>query len=165
MATRLILRASSSILRLVKNLDQPHITQKKEEIRLKSLSATGVSEPEFFTLRELNSLKALCAIAIPQLHQDWEIDLAGVIDSRLALGEGKGWRYGVLPPDELMFREALSAIEKLAGKPLYELTPVEQRDLFPRISRIDTPNWMSFFWNEFLVEVTEEYFNHPLTSL
>ncbi|NYF91584.1 hypothetical protein HDF08_003703 [Edaphobacter lichenicola] len=47
---------------------------------------------------------------------DRSIDFATCIDARLAVGQGKGWRYSELPPDLTAYRGALAAIDRYARR-------------------------------------------------
>ena len=90
------------------------------------------AEPQFFTEPEMATLRAVCARLFPQPDRpEVPIDVAAVIDQRLKTGEGDGWRYAALPPDEEAYRQGLAALNARAQQQFQqEFTKIsgEQQD-------------------------------------
>lgn len=72
---------------------------------------------------ELATLRAVVARVVPQ--PPGAADLAVRIASRLASGEGDGWRFAILPADDEAYRRALRTLDAVArhrhARPLSEL--------------------------------------------
>lgn len=125
----------------------------------------------FFTPDEFALLEVVSARLIPQLHGS----LAAQIDSRLAKGEGKGWRFDTLPPDTDMYQLGLRGLNELAqaqhGSSFAELSPLEMDELLGSVQRGEVSGgvWETLsavqFFEEVLTELTELHYSHPLAQL
>ena len=125
----------------------------------------------FFTQSEFSLLEAISARLIPQPQSS----LAAQIDSRLAKGEGKGWRFDVLPPDGELYQLGLRGLEELAqsqhGSSFAELPPLEMDEILMAVQRGEVSGvvWETLpamrFFTELLTELTELHYSHPLAQL
>ncbi len=125
----------------------------------------------FFTTDEFALLEAVSSRLIPQLRGN----LAAQVDSRLAKGEGKGWRFDVLPPDDELYQLGLRGLEELAqtqrGSSFAELSALEMDEILMSVQRGEVSGgiWETLpaaqFFAELLTELTELHYSHPLAQL
>jgi len=139
-----------------------------------------VQAPRFFQMHEFATLQAVCDRLIPQrpppgAHSNPRaVDIAGGLDERLADNKRDGWRYDVMPPDQVAYRRGLAGIDETAralfGSNLADLPEGEQDDVLRSLADGEPPGavWADlpagYWFEELLVEVSEIYFAHPLAQ-
>jgi hypothetical protein len=70
--------------------------------------------PRFFEPHAFAVIAAACARLIPQPERERPIDLPGLLDERLAGGEGDGWRYARMPADPDMHARGATGLDQTA---------------------------------------------------
>ena len=135
------------------------------------LAREPVVVPRFFDQATFERLRALCARLIPQDGLPGPVDLAGLIDERLAEGEGDGWRYAEMPPDGDAYVRGLHALDVTAraraGGDFTTLSAAAQDDVLAAVKRGDVSEaaWSGVspkrFFEEVLAEVSERFYSHP----
>jgi hypothetical protein len=70
--------------------------------------------PRFFGLHSFAVIAAACARLIPQPERERPIDLAALLDERLAGGEGDGWRYARMPAGAEMHARGAVGLDQTA---------------------------------------------------
>ncbi len=97
-------------------LETDMVTPQTRAALIERLEKETTATPRFFDDHAFDTLRAACARLLPQPERSplQTIDLAGVIDERLAKGEGDGWRYDVMPPDGEAFRSGLRGLDESA---------------------------------------------------
>ncbi|WP_303309868.1 gluconate 2-dehydrogenase subunit 3 family protein [Hymenobacter sp. BT730] len=138
------------------------------------LDAPAHYEPRFFDADTYQVLRAVAARLLPQPERARPIELAPVIDARLAEGRSDGWRYDVLPPDREAYRLGLGGINQAAQKQFQqdfrELNEAQQDAVVEQLAagKAAGNNWMQLnqgrFFEELLAELTEAYYAHPLAQ-
>lgn len=143
------------------------------------LRALTVVMPRFFNVQAFETLCAVCDRLIPQPERPRPIDLAGMLDTRLADlqpkgGGGDGWRYAVMPPDALMHTMGVDGIEQAAfaifGRVFTRLSDPEQDAVLSTVQagRVGGSIWAAMdaalYFEELLALITDIYFSHPLAS-
>jgi hypothetical protein len=134
--------------------------------------ATDPERHRFFTDAEWQTLQALCDRIIPQPRdREKPAPLAALLDEKLFLNHGDGYRDARLPAIREAWRRGLAAIEAeatLRGRRFAELTIPEQDALLTTIQEggAHTPTWgdMSpalFFGKRILHDVVSAYYSHP----
>lgn len=119
--------------------------------------AAEPTAPSWFDAAELASLCAVCARLIVEVPQ---VDIAGVIDARLAAGTGDGWRYDALPADGEAYRQGLRTIDataKLLGGAAFLMLGPEAQDAVLVAVQKTSRRW----FEELLAEATETAYAHP----
>ncbi|RPD50465.1 gluconate 2-dehydrogenase subunit 3 family protein [Hymenobacter sediminis] len=130
--------------------------------------------PQLFEATTYELLRAVAARIYPQPDREQPIELAAVVDKRLAEGQSDGWRYDAMPPDREAYRLGLGGINQAAqalfGQPFMELTETRQDEVLEAVAAGSAPgdNWqqlpMDRFFEELLAELTEAYYSHPLAQ-
>ncbi|GAB3302479.1 gluconate 2-dehydrogenase subunit 3 family protein [Hymenobacter tenuis] len=130
--------------------------------------------PQFFDAATYELLRAVAARIYPQPDRAEPIELAPVVDKRLAEGDSDGWRYDVMPPDREAYRLGLGGINQAAQAQFQrlftELTEAEQDQVIEAVALANAPgeNWQQLpvtrFFEELLAELTEAYYSHPLAQ-
>lgn len=133
-----------------------------------------VHEPEFFEPQTYALLQAVAARLIPQPDRPEPIDVVGGVDQRLAAGKADGWRYDAMPPDREAYRLGLGGINQAAQvlfqQPFLALPEAQQDTVLEAVAAGTAPgeNWQLLpigrFFEEMLVELTENYYSHPLAQ-
>jgi hypothetical protein len=136
---------------------------------LERLGTPHKTTPEYFSAQSFRQLTAIAARLIPQ--EQPEVDLAGALDTQLAAGPGKGWRYDALPPDKLLFEAGIHAIDGEAqhrhGVSFDRLPPAAQDVLLNLLQRsaITPAVWngldAGLFFTELLTALVTIYYSHP----
>lgn len=151
-----------------------HVSAATRAALLTRLDAPANYQPQFFAPEAFALLEAVAARLLPQPERETPIPLAPAIDQRLAEGRADGWRYDVLPPDREAFRLGLGGIQEAAQElfrtGFLQLT-TEQRDVVMKALADGQPpgtTWQQLdagrFFEEFLAELTEAYYAHPLAQ-
>ncbi len=134
--------------------------------------------PQFFDAALFSTLSAICARLATGGEHPTGRDLALLIDQRLAKGDGDGWRYDSMPPDQDAYRQGLKALNQQAqtlyNTPFAALSP-EQQDAILHWARpvnaqgaskseseAALPNaFLPRFVEELLTEAAEYFYSHP----
>ena len=145
----------------------------REALRAR-LRTPAVVVPRFFSAAAFETVCAVCDRLIPQAEHPRPIDLAGTLDTRLADGEGDGWRFAVMPPDALMHAMGLDGIDQAAtamfGGAFSGLPDADQDAVLSAVQagRAQGSIWGAMeavlYFEELLALVTDIYFSHPLAS-
>lgn len=95
-----------------------------------------VTDLSFFTKEEDAIATPLCDLLLAQ-DGDPKIPVVGLIDTRLAMGEGDGWHYDDMPPDPQAWRETLQHLDDDALKffrlRFAELSRVQQASILQAV--------------------------------
>ncbi|MGI4020999.1 MAG: gluconate 2-dehydrogenase subunit 3 family protein [Janthinobacterium lividum] len=151
-------------------LNSDQVTDKTREVLQQRLNQIAIT-PAFFTAEEFNLLQSVCDCLLAQQPDDRPVDLAGMIDQRLAAKTGPGWRYNQLPADGVAYQTGLKGIAEgvllLYGKNFDDLSAEEKNNLLKTV-REDTiagETWKNFsaklFFELMLTEATEHFYSHP----
>ncbi|MFC4454813.1 gluconate 2-dehydrogenase subunit 3 family protein [Deinococcus sonorensis] len=129
-----------------------HVTAPTRRVLEERLHRTF--ERRFFSEAEFRVLQAAAARLVP--HDPAHLNLAGVVDDRLAEDRTDGWRYADTPPDPQAMRDLLAALPAdftgLEG-------PAQDRHLQDLERRFPHP------FEDLLAELTEGYYSHPAVQL
>ena len=115
------------------------------------LAPPAACDPRFLEADEFETLVAECGRLLPPSSPVAARDVAFGIDTRLATGQGDGWRYDSLPADGTAYRLGLAALK--AG----ETDPRPG----PDATAFDLRHWRE----DLLVEVSEAHVAHPIAQL
>jgi hypothetical protein len=128
----------------------------------------------FFTDEEWPTIRAACDRIVPQtVARPRRVPLAAMLDEKLHMNSGDGYRHAELPPMREAWRRALAALDaeaKLAhGRRFHDLGPLEQDDALKAVQdgRVrDNRAWhdpppKSFFKNCVLHDLISLYYAHP----
>ncbi|MBC7504141.1 MAG: gluconate 2-dehydrogenase subunit 3 family protein [Sandarakinorhabdus sp.] len=153
-------------------LDTPLVTP-ATSAALRARLAEPVGSGVFDALAR-KTLRAACDGLIPQSDRSNPIDLASIVESRLANGDGDGWRYADMPDDVAVLRSGLAAIDASAhgmfGAGLADLDTMARDRLLTSVQHGDVPSdlWTVLdpkrWFETLLVAVTEAYYAHPLAQ-
>lgn len=115
--------------------------------------------PRAMTPAQLDTLRALAALVVPQPQPGGRIDLAARFDRQLAAGVGDGWRPAILPPDAVATGLALDA---LAGVDLDDdaVAALVAGELEPAASALTAAQLQAWF-DDVRVELTRQWLAHP----
>lgn len=151
-------------------LDGPLLRPATREALRAKLHAQPAVAPAFLTAAGFATLRAACARLVPQAGPD-RVDIAGILDGRLARGERNGWRYDALPEDDVAVPLGLMGLDETAealfGGPFADLPGTDQDAVLRAVEAGDPPGdaWRmlsAFRWfEELLVEVVEIFYAHP----
>lgn len=135
---------------------------------------TSPYTPQFFDQTTYELLRAVAARIYPQPERSEPIELAPVVDKRLAEGDSDGWRYDAMPPDREAYRLGLGGINQAASalfqRPFLELSETQQDHIIGTVANGTAPgeNWHQLpierFFEELLAELAEAYYSHPLAQ-
>lgn len=135
---------------------------------------TASYTPQFFDETTFQLLRAVAARIYPQPERTEPIELAPVVDKRLAEGDSDGWRYDAMPPDREAYRLGLGGINQAAQalfrQPFMALSEAQQDQVMETVANGTAPgeNWQQLpidrFFEELLAELTEAYYSHPLAQ-
>lgn len=158
---------SGSVLDLI---NSDHVTPATRTALLERLNKPPVTDPRFFDGEEFSSLQLICNQLVPQPEGD-SIDIAGLIDERLANHKTNGWRYNDLPNDGEAYELFLTGINQTAETLFghsFETITAEQRNrvlLTVQQGEATGPAWQNLpsnrFFEELIAEVSEVYYSHP----
>lgn len=159
----------------VRSLIESDLLTEATRVALRArLQAPAVAIPRFFEAGAFATLGAVCDRLIPQAGRRRRIDLAGGIDTRLADGAGKGWRYADMPPSADMHRSGLRGIDQAAAalhdRPFVRLAASEQDALLRAVQAGEARGsaWAAMdarrYFEDLLAEAADIYYAHPLAS-
>ena len=144
-------------------------TAKALRARLVAPKGSGV-----FNVAQRRTLAAICDRLIPQSGHQKPIDLAAIVENRLAVGIGDGWRYADMPDDVTALGSGLAAIDAIArrgfGAGFIDLDNMARDGLLKSVQHGDVPAdlWADLdskrFFETLLVAVTEADYAHPLAQ-
>lgn len=126
-------------------------------------------QPVFFSDEEFDLLESICDHLLAQTENPI-VDIAGLIDKRLAAKSGPGWRYDKLPPDGISYKTGLKAISAsmlLLAPKFNDLSPEEKNNLLKTVQQgnVQGEAWADFsadsFFEMMLTEATEHFYSHP----
>lgn len=133
-----------------------------------------VTIPVFFNEAQFGTLREVCDRLIPQPEPGPHVDLPGLLDTHLAAGTGKGWRYAVLPDDATLFKRGMDGIEQTSyemyKKPFPKLLQHQQDEVLRVIQSggIGDGVWKDIsaphFFTELLAMLVEIYYSHPVAK-
>ncbi len=128
--------------------------------------------PRFFGRDAFAVISAACARLIPQPERERPIDLAGLLDERLADGAGDGWRYARMPPDPVMHTEGTAGLDQTAremfGYGFTQALDVERDAVLRAVQSGNAPGeiWSGVnaacYFEELLALLVDIYYAHPL---
>ncbi|QJX46558.1 gluconate 2-dehydrogenase subunit 3 family protein [Hymenobacter taeanensis] len=158
----------------VRALLQTELVTEATRAALLSRLDTSPYTPQFFDEGTYELLRAVAARIYPQPERAEPIELAPVVDKRLAEGDSDGWRYDAMPPDREAYRLGLGGINQAAQAlfqlPFQQLPEAQQDQVMEVIANGTAPgeNWQQLpinrFFEELLAELTEAYYSHPLAQ-
>lgn len=131
------------------------------------------AEPAFLTAAEMTTLRAICARLLPQPDRPAaeQIDVAAIIDQRLAAGDSDGWRYDALPADADAYRAGLAwldAAAQAAGTTSFAEASANQQDSILHTAGLAAVAQGGFeisrWFEELLAEAAEAYYAHPVAQ-
>jgi hypothetical protein len=143
----------------------------REALRMR-LAVPVVLVPLFFSSAGFGTLCAVCDRLIPQPERPRPIDLCGTLDTRMASGEGDGWRYAHMPDDSQAQTAGLAGIEQTAlamFAAAFTVLGSSEQDEVLRAVQDGTaagPIWLTLdakrYFEELLAQVVDIYYSHPL---
>lgn len=147
------------------------VTQPTREALCPRLARPDTTEPRFFEAWHFRLLRAVCTRLVPQPGRARPVDIAGLIDARLADGVGDGWRYADLPPDRITQVQGLDGIAESAsalfGDTFHKLETTEQDVVLLAVQKgtAPGPTWRTLpgprYFEELLADVVDVYYAHP----
>ena len=132
-------------------------------------------QPRFFLPYYFDLLNIVCDRLVDQDPADRVVNIAALIDDRLAQGLGDGWRYNSMPPDGEMLLRGLAGIDETAEvmskKAFKELKKIAQLEILQVVQQGRPPGqiWSrlppQMFFEELLAETAEIYYSDPAVQL
>jgi gluconate 2-dehydrogenase gamma chain len=92
--------------------------------------ADPIQAPQYLSPELYAVLQQVIAVILPQGAIGTNVDIAAVIDQRLAQDKNSGWRFAELPPDGDAYRRGLSIFAAMLAQ-----TPMKQLDRMPPPAR------------------------------
>ena len=150
-------------------LASPDVTDATRKVLQDRFEERETASPRCFTLEEFETARAACARLIPQVGRDHPVPLATLLDAGLANGDGDGWRYDAMPPDQDAMRQGFAALDSLAqrrtARRFSALTASEQDALLGSVQRASAEGWdgppPDRFFQELLARLVEIYYARP----
>jgi len=143
--------------------------------RLAALDEPWPDRGAFFSVKELATLRAVVNRLVPEDHRAKPLDVAILIDRRLAGGRSDGWRPDALPNDGESYRLALRGFDEFANERHHlrfvELNGLQQDALIVHVQRGRAlgPAWEALdpatLFTELLAEATQIYFSDPIAQI
>lgn len=153
-------------------LESDLVTPATREALRARLAVPIVLVPLFFGIAAFATLCAVCDRLIPQPERPRPIDLCGTLDTRMASGEGDGWRYAHMPADCQAQTDGLAGIEQTAlamfAVAFTGLDDEEQDEVLRAVQggTAAGPIWQTLdakrYFEELLAQVVDIYYSHPL---
>ncbi|MBA3648703.1 MAG: gluconate 2-dehydrogenase subunit 3 family protein [Chitinophagales bacterium] len=152
-------------------LNTDSVTPQTRDILNGRLQKKEIINPCFFNKEMFVTLRHICERLIPQPNRLHKVDLPGFLDEMLFKGEGNGWRYNQMPPDNEAFIKGMQGIEETsklmfdAPFILLDITNQDkvlhsiQKDLAPGKTWQTIPS--NLFFEELLAQLVEIYYSHP----
>ena len=134
-------------------------------LAVRALPDDPASEPRALTREQLDTLRALARVVLPQPDGP-QVDLALRVDGQLAEGAGDGWRPAGLPVDVEAYRAALDALhpEVVQGDQHLAavLDAVADGEHEPAAGGLDAGQLRSWLADA-TVDLTKHWLAHPAT--
>ena len=131
-------------------------------------------EPRFFDAYAFNLLSVICDRLMDQDSDHRIVNSAFFIDERLINNRCDGWRYNIMPPDDVMYVKGLKGIDETATilfqTTFLNLDKEHQLALLLVIQQGAPPGavWKELsartFFEEVLAETAEIFFSHPVVQ-
>lgn len=125
----------------------------------------------FFDNDSFELLSVVCDLLMDQDSENRLVEIAQFIDERLYNNDSDGWRYDIMPPDGIMFKLGLQAIDETAsqlfGQKFRAIQKEQQIQFLDAIQQGNVENeiWKKLnpklFFEELLAETAEIFFSHP----
>jgi hypothetical protein len=130
------------------------------------------NEPRFFSAEDWATLNAVCARIVPQPSDRPPIPVAALVDSKLHMNAGDGYRFAKLPRMREAWKRGLRALDEEArgayGVEFHRLEAPAQDALLQRAHDGDLhhPSWGGmppalFFRAHLLRDIVQAYYSHP----
>jgi hypothetical protein len=148
----------------------PSWNEKTREVITRRL-AIG-AEPKFFTLGELETVRAIADRIVPQPGTRPPIPVAALVDEKLHRHQNDGYRQAGMPREGEAWRRGLKALDDDARQafaaPFTELREHDQDELLKRMEAglLNGPAWGSmpsktFFKMRMARDIVLAYYSHP----
>ncbi|MEO7521345.1 MAG: gluconate 2-dehydrogenase subunit 3 family protein [Gemmatimonas sp.] len=154
-------------------LNGPHVSAATRDALTARLAEAPIVAPRFLDAASFATLRAVCARLVPDCVA-LDVDVAGMIDTRLAGGAGNGWRYDAMPSDEDACRLGIRGVDEHAqltfAQSFASLDDARQdtvlRDVQHALVRGGVWEQMpaTRFFEELLAEAVECFYSHPLAQ-
>jgi hypothetical protein len=125
----------------------------------------------FFTSAQESALVCLLDQLVGQRTQSGEprVELARMVDTRLAERQTDGWHYDTMPPDDQAWLRTLAALDESAdaafGSPFAELSCDDQHELLEGFRASDDKSWYgmprSAVWSLWTRYAATAFYAHP----
>lgn len=136
------------------------------------LGKPAAATPRFFDHHAFHTLQAVCARLIPQPERPQPVDLAGLLDARLADGASDGWRYAEMPREAVMHAHGLMGFDQTAqagfGLAYVALSGAPQDTVLSAVQSGEAEGavWALMnparYFEELLAQLADIYYAHPL---
>ena len=134
--------------------------------------AIDPEEHRFFTDEEWPTVKSIASRVVPQQKRQAPIPVAAMVDEKLHLNAGDGYRQASLPPMREAWRLGLAALDAEAraayGTRFHLLPAAEQDGLLCAMQegRLASQAWGSmppkvFFGQRIIADMVKSYYAHP----
>ena len=147
------------------------VTPRTRAVLAARLDLAPKAAPQVLDEAAFATLRAMCVLLIPQPGRENPVDLAGAVDDRLARGDGNGWRYAAMPPDDEAYRLGLRGVDECAhalfGAAFVALDTGRQEEVLHAVQRGEAAgeSWHKApavrFFEELMAELVESYYSHP----
>lgn len=156
-------------------LQSDHVSPATRRVLVERMSRVPThGDGNFFPESEYSILRAICARLTGADSLSSAVDVAQVIDTRLARGETDGWRFADHPNDGQAWRVAIAAINALAHHDFsdrFTFLSGDQQDAILAAVQIGdrrAGDWQGvdprYFFTDLLAEVAETFYGHPLVQ-
>ncbi|PZF59562.1 alpha/beta hydrolase [Curtobacterium sp. MCSS17_008] len=130
-------------------------------LAVRSLPDDPAATPDALTQRQLETLRAVARIVVPQPGEH-EVDLALRVDAQLAAGQGDGWRADGMPTDLEAYRGALDVLGRVADADLPAVLEDVAAGRYRADGRLDADQLRA--WSEDAsVDLVKHWLAHPAT--
>ncbi len=148
----------------------PSWNDKTREVVTHRLAIGG--DPKFFTVDELQTVRAIAARIVPQPTSRPPIPVAALVDEKLALNKQDGYRRAGMPPEHEAWRRGLQALDDEArqafGARFRDLRVQDQHELLARMQKGElratawgTMDSKTFFHMRMARDIVLAYYAHP----
>jgi pimeloyl-ACP methyl ester carboxylesterase len=134
----------------------------RSALAVRSLSDDPEAAPAALTPRQLETLRAVAHVLVPQ-PGPLEVDLALRVDARLAAGSGDGWRPDGMPTDVEAYRAALDVLDGPArGDDLAQVLAEIGAGRYRADGPLD-PGQLRAWSEDAGVDLVQQWLAHPAT--
>ncbi len=128
----------------------------------RALPDDPAAEPRALTALQLETLRAIARIVVPQPGER-QVDLALRVDAQLAAGEGDGWRTDGMPTDAEAYRGALDVLAAPARDGgLDQALEAVAAGRYRADGRLDAAQLRTWF-EDASVDLVKQWLAHPAT--